>query len=174
MPTARTSDLSGRKETSGAAPPFVLNRVRKIAATILLGMALACAGGEHCAAQYGPHTALKKPRGEVGYAVWYVVPENSLARRRAGKGEYTAAHNRLRLGAMVRVTHLANGKSVIVRITDRGIKNKRFMIDLCKEAAAELGMLSEGMARVRIEELPDDKRVGADPAPDSKVSAAQP
>ena len=118
--------------------------------------------------------ASKKSRGEVGYAVWYVVPPNSLARRRAGKGEYTAAHNRLRLGAMVRVTHLANGRSVIVRITDRGITDKRDMIDLCKEAAAELGMLREGMARVRIEELPDDERVGADPAPDSRASAAHP
>jgi rare lipoprotein A len=75
---------------------------------------------------------------------------------------------------MVRVTHLANGKSVIVRVTDRGITNRRAIIDLCKEAAAELRMLSEGMARVRIEELPDDKRVGADPAPDLKASAAHP
>ena len=88
--------------------------------------------------------------------------------------EYTAAHNHLPLGAMVRVTHLANGKSVIVRITDRGITDKRDRIDLCKEAAAQLGMLSEGKARVRIEELPDDKRVGANPAPDSKANGAHP
>jgi rare lipoprotein A len=173
MPTTRTSDGSGRKETSGGASAFFPDRIRKIAATILIGAALFFAGGERCAAQ-SPEGALKKPRGKVGYAVWYVVPANSLARRRAAKGEYTAAHNHLPLGAMVRVTHLANGKSVIVRITDRGITDKRFMIDLCKEAAAELGMLSEGTARVRIEELPDDKRVGADPAPDSKASAAHP
>jgi len=173
MPTARTSDRSGQK-TSGATPPFVLNRVRKIAATILLGVTFSCAIGEPCAAQYSLDTASKKPRGKVGYAVWYVVPPNSLARRRAGKGEYTAAHNHLRLGAMVRVTYLANGKSVIVRITDRGIKDKRILIDLCKEAAAELGMLREGTARVRIEELPDDKRVGAEPAPESKASTAHP
>jgi rare lipoprotein A len=102
------------------------------------------------------------------------VPANSLAKRRAGKGEYTAAHNHLRLGAIVRVTHLANGKSVIVRITDRGITDKRVMIDLCKEAAAELGIISEGIARVRMEELPDDKGVGVEPAPASKATAAHP
>jgi rare lipoprotein A (peptidoglycan hydrolase) len=95
-----------------------------------------------------------------GDAVWYDVPKNSLAKRRAGKGELTAAHNRLRLGAMVRVTHLANGKSVIVRITDRGITN-RANIDLCREAAEELGMISEGRARVRMDLLPDDNGTNA-------------
>lgn len=72
---------------------------------------------------------------------------------------------------MVRVTHLANGKSVIVRITDRGITKRGASIDLCKPAAEKLGMISEGMARVRIEELPDD--IGTD-APDSKATAAHP
>src|ERR1700674_1666082 len=174
MPTAWTSDCSGWTETTDCTPPFTLNRIRKLAATILFGVALFCAGGERCAAQHSSDAALKKPRGRIGYAVWYVVPANSLARRRAGKGEYTAAHNRLRLGTMVRVTHLANGKSVIVRITDRGITSRRAIIDLSKEAAAEWRMLSEGMARVRIEELPDDKRVGADRAPDLKARAAHP
>jgi rare lipoprotein A len=113
----------------------------------------------------------KKLRSQEGYAVWYVVPINSLANRRAGKDEFTAAHNRLRLGSMVRVTHLANGKSVIVRITDRGITKRGASIDLCKPAAEKLGMIGEGMARVRIEELPDD--TGTD-APDSKTTAAHP
>jgi rare lipoprotein A len=100
-----------------------------------------------------------------GYAVWYPVPANSLAKRRAGKDELTAAHNRLPLGTLVRVTHLANGKNVIVRITDRGVTGRRWLIDLCKEAAEKLGMLSEGSARVRLEILPDDKRTNATPAP---------
>jgi rare lipoprotein A len=107
----------------------------------------------------------KKPRIE-GFAVWYKVPPNSLAKRRAGKDELTAAHNRLPLGARVRVTHLANGKSVVVRITDRGIRDRHVLIDLCKEAAEQLDMLREGSARVRLEILPDDK------APVSKTKAA--
>ncbi len=102
----------------------------------------------------------KQAKSWEGDAVWYDVPENSLAKRRAGKGELTAAHNRLPLGAMVRVTHLANGKSVIVRITDRGITN-RANIDLCKEAAKELEMISEGRARVRMDLLPDDSSTNA-------------
>jgi peptidoglycan lytic transglycosylase len=91
-----------------------------------------------------------------GYAVWYNVPPDSLAKRRAGKDELTAANNRLPLGTRVRVTHLGNGKTVVVRITDRGITDRHSLIDLCKEAAEKLGMLGEGSARVRLEVLPDD------------------
>lgn len=104
--------------------------------------------------------------------MWYNVPANSLAKRRAGKDELTAAHNRLPLGTMVRVTHLANGRSVIVRITDRGVTKRRALIDLCKEAAEKLEMLSEGTARVRLEVLPNDK--GTTATPESNATAAQP
>ena len=86
--------------------------------------------------------------------------------------ELTAAHNRLPLGTMVRVTHLTNGKSVIVRITDRGVTKRGALIDLCKEAAAKLGMLSEGSARVRLEILPDDK--GTNALPKEKTPLANP
>ena len=92
-----------------------------------------------------------------GMAVWYNVPPNSLARRRAPKDELTAAHNRLPLGTRVRVTHLGNGKTVVVRITDRGITKRNTLIDLSKEAAEKLDMLREGSARVRLEVLPEDQ-----------------
>jgi rare lipoprotein A (peptidoglycan hydrolase) len=109
----------------------------------------------------------KPPSAKIeGNAVWYKVPPNSLAKRRAGNDELTAAHNRLPLGTRVRVTHLKNGKSVVVRITDRGITKRRVLIDLCKEAAEKLDMVSEGSARVSLEILPDDK------APPSKTKSA--
>jgi rare lipoprotein A len=92
-----------------------------------------------------------------GMALWYTVPPNSLAKRRAAKNELTAAHNRLPLGTRVRVTHLGNGKNVVVRITDRGITKRSALIDLSKEAAEKLDMLREGSARVRLEVLPDDQ-----------------
>jgi rare lipoprotein A len=118
-----------------------------------------------------PRTYEKKWGKLEGTAVWYTVPVNSLAKRRAGKDDLTAAHNRLPLGMLVRVTHLANGKNVIVRITDRGISSRRVLIDLCKEAAEKLGMISEGSARVRLEILPDDK--GTNAASRSKTAAVQ-
>lgn len=186
MPTVRTFDAAPRGEFLSRFPLRVLNSLRPVATTIAFTVAVACASCDRSSPQTkkaresadsSPSTSAKveKPKktyDREGYAVWYVVPVDSLANRRAGKGEFTAAHNHLPLGARVRVTHLANGKSVIVQITDRGITKRGASIDLCKPAAEKLGMISEGMARVRMEELPDDG--GADAAPDSKATAAQP
>ena len=61
----------------------------------------------------------KKSETEEGMATWYQVPAQSLTKQRAGKDELTAAHARLPFGTRVRVTHLKNGKSVVVRIIDR-------------------------------------------------------
>lgn len=183
MPTAPRSDTDARHEIRSAS------FTGQIAFTLLIGAALACSACKRQSALKAIQEVEEKPeqrtapkplpsakrddktKSWVGDAVWYDVPNNSLAKRRAGKDELTAAHNRLRLGSMVRVTHLANGKSVIVRITDRGITN-RANIDLCKEAAEALGMISEGRARVRLDLLPDDKGVNA--ADDSTGTAAPP
>jgi rare lipoprotein A (peptidoglycan hydrolase) len=89
-------------------------------------------------------------------AAWYRVPDNSLAKRRAAPHELTAAHNRLPIGTRVRVTNPENGRSVIVRITDRGIHDRRVKLDLCKEAADELGVAAKGLARVRMQVLRDE------------------
>jgi rare lipoprotein A len=105
-----------------------------------------------------------KPKIE-GVATWYAVPTKSIAKRRARTDELTAAHNRLPLGTRVRVTHLANGKNVVVRITDRGVYKRGTIIDLCKEAAEKLDMVREGSARVRVEVLPDDKLPTSKAAP---------
>lgn len=104
------------------------------------------------------------------YAAWYDVPPDSLAKRRAGLHELTAAHNKLPIGTRVRVTRLENGKTVEVRITDRGIRDRKVRIDLCREAAEQLEMLHKGVARVRMEILPDEH--GAAP-PESHTAAPQ-
>ena len=106
----------------------------------------------------------KKPNIE-GLATWYKVPRNSRTKQRAGKDEFTAANDHLPFGTKVRVTHLGNGKNVVVRIIDRGVYRRGTIIDLCKEAAEQLDMLHEGSARVRLEVLPADK------APASKTKA---
>lgn len=104
--------------------------------------------------------ALVKPasRPREVTAAWYDVPDDSLAARRAGAQELTAAHNRLPIGTLLRVTHLANGKSILVRITDRGIRDKKVKLDVCREAAEELGMVRKGLARVKMEIVHEDSR----------------
>ena len=62
----------------------------------------------------------------------------------------TAAHKRLAFGTMVRVTHVQNGRSVVVRINDRGPFSKGRIIDLSYAAAKKLGMISQGVAKVRL------------------------
>jgi len=183
MPTAPCRDRGVRPEIRSAS------FAGQIAIAILIGTALVSSACNRQSPREAAQDVEEKPQERskakpshsakrdnqrkswVGDAVWYDVPENSLAKRRAGKDELTAAHNRLRLGSTVQVTHLTNGKSVIVRITDRGITN-RASIDVCKEAAEALGIISEGRARVRIDLLPDDS--GADAGPPSTKTAAQP
>ena len=62
----------------------------------------------------------------------------------------TAAHRTLPFGTIVRVTNLGNGRSVSVRINDRGPFRQGRIIDLSYEAARRLGIVSRGTARVEI------------------------
>ena len=65
----------------------------------------------------------------------------------------TAAHPNLRFGTKVRVTNLKNGRSVVVRINDRGPYAKGRIIDLSAAAAQTIGMIDMGVAPVRVEVL---------------------
>jgi len=65
--------------------------------------------------------------------------------------DLTAAHPRLAFGTRVKVTHLANHKSITVRINDRGPFVKGRVIDLSQAAAHELQMIQSGLAAVKLE-----------------------
>lgn len=86
---------------------------------------------------------------------------------------FTAAHRTLPLPSFARVTNLANGRSIIVRVNDRGPFHSDRIIDLSYAAAVKLGYRERGTARVRVEALtPDDmaadvaaRRSTAPPAP---------
>ena len=96
---------------------------------------------------------------QIGVASWYGPRFHG---RRTANGEIfnqhemTAAHRRLPLGTVVKVTNLDNGKSVVVRINDRGPYIKGRILDLSRAAAAELDMVEDGTVRVSIETLPDE------------------
>ena len=65
----------------------------------------------------------------------------------------TAAHKSLKFGTLLKVTNPKNGKSVIIRINDRGPYIGDRELDLSKGAATELGLIEKGVARVKIEEI---------------------
>ena len=66
---------------------------------------------------------------------------------------YTAAHKSIKFGTLLKVTNPKNGKSVIVRINDRGPYIPGRQLDLSKAAAIELGTLYKGVELVKIEEI---------------------
>jgi rare lipoprotein A len=68
----------------------------------------------------------------------------------------TMAHPTLPFGTRVRVTNLGNGRSVVVRVNDRGPFIGHRIADVSRGAAALLGMLNRGVARVRMEALDGD------------------
>ncbi|HVG03221.1 MAG TPA: septal ring lytic transglycosylase RlpA family protein [Nitrospira sp.] len=103
------------------------------------------------------------PKGELaldlgvkdrGVASWY---GKQFHGKLAANGEvfdmtaYTAAHRKLPLGSIVRVLNLDNGKSVHVRITDRGPYVLGRMLDLSQAAAGALDMVEKGTAPVQVE-----------------------
>ena len=65
--------------------------------------------------------------------------------------DLTAAHPKLAFGTRVKITHLENNRSVIVRINDRGPFVPGRVIDLSRAAAMELQMIQTGLAQVRVE-----------------------
>jgi rare lipoprotein A len=69
------------------------------------------------------------------------------------KHALSAAHKTLPLGTQVRVTNSRSGKSVVVRINDRGPYARGRVIDLSRAAAQEIGLVSAGLAKVKVEVL---------------------
>ena len=117
---------------------------------------------------YTPMTAVGPYKGR-GIATWY-------GRRYHGKqtssGEIydmygmSAAHATLPIPSYARVTNLANGKSVVVRVNDRGPFVEGRIIDLSYTAAYRIGVLAGGSAMVEVESIiPDGTAVAAAPRP---------
>ena len=122
---------------------------REIVAGIVLAALLA-----GCHTLPSPPAANPPPFSQVGLASWYGPHFN---RKLTAEGErfdmnaLTAAHRTLPLDSLVRVTNIENGRSVVVRINDRGPYARGRIIDLSARAARDLGMKEDGLARVRLE-----------------------
>jgi len=135
-------------------------------------LAIGCGGGKHAARvnvppapapENPPEVVLKNPPPsappvyvQTGLASWYGP---SFNHRRSANGEIydmdqlTAAHLTIPLNSVARVTNIATGDSVTVRITDRGPFVADRIIDLSRAAAMRVGVYRHGTAKVRIEVL---------------------
>ena len=100
------------------------------------------------------HAPPPQPTSTVrGMASWYGESQMTASGERFDKHAMTAAHRSLPLGTRVRVTNQKNGRSVVVRINDRGPYSKGRIIDLSEAAARVLGMIEAGVAPVVLEVL---------------------
>lgn len=115
----------------------------RILLTALVGLALSTLGA----------TANNKVLN--GKASWYCIKCNGGTHTASGEtlrdNAMTAAHKTLPMGSKVKVTNLRNGKSVVVRINDRGPYIKGRIIDVTKGVAAKLDFIKAGVVPVKVE-----------------------
>jgi len=87
---------------------------------------------------------------QCGGASWYALHSRTASGEMMNPAQMTAAHKTLPFGTKVKVTNKATGKSVVVRINDRGPFIRGRIIDLSKSAAGKIGMINSGHAPVCI------------------------
>ena len=109
---------------------------------------------------------------ETGIASWYGP---NFHGKSTANGEYfdmnqlTAAHRTLQMPSVVRVTNLENGRSLKLKVNDRGPFSKNRVIDVSKRGAELLGFKNKGTARVRIDLLQTESQIVADAARQGRI-----
>jgi len=138
---------SGHEESTAGVPGFSPDGKRKLHPTVKLGQSYTV-GGKTYVPRYDPTYT------EEGMASWY-GPGFHGGRTANGEqfstNQHTAAHTTLPMPSIVKVTHVGNGRSTYVRINDRGPFAHNRIIDLSKAAASDIGLIRDGVARVRVE-----------------------
>ncbi len=104
---------------------------------------------------------------ETGIASWYgpgFHNKSTASGETFNRYELTAAHRTLQMPSFVRVTNLDNGRSLVVRVNDRGPFSKARIIDLSDRAAELLGVKGPGTAKVKLQLLEKESREVAEAA----------
>jgi rare lipoprotein A len=102
---------------------------------------------------------------ETGVASWYGAEfhgQRTANGELFNKNELTAAHKTLPLPTLARITNLDNGRSIVVRVNDRGPFSNGRIIDMSQRAAQLLGFEAQGTAKVRVQVLADESKAIAD------------
>lgn len=96
---------------------------------------------------------------QCGKASWYSAGSKTANGERMNANALAAAHRSLPFGTHVRVDNLGNGRSVVVRINDRGPFIGGRVIDLTRGAAEKIGMIHSGTAKVKITVIDGPKKL---------------
>lgn len=139
---------------------FVMKRIVTVLLLAVLSTSLlsSCATGSSATAKHKPtKEEWNVSTVQHGKASWYSIKTNYGTRTASGERlsntASTAAHKTLPMGTLVRVTNVANGKSEVVRINDRGPYTKGRIIDVTVGCAERLGFYSRGVVPVKVEVL---------------------
>lgn len=103
------------------------------------------------------HNKISKTKIDTGLATFY---GNMWHGRRTASGlpyhkdSLTCAHRNYPFGTKLKVTNLKNGKSVVVKVTDRGPHVRYRIIDLSTAAAKQISMIADGVVKVSVEYIP--------------------
>lgn len=93
----------------------------------------------------------KHQHGKASYYSKKATGARTASGTRVHHDSLTCAHRFYPFGTLLKVTNLSNGKSVVVKVIDRGPYGRGRIIDLSWAAAKEIGMLSQGIASVKVE-----------------------
>ncbi|MGF1696029.1 septal ring lytic transglycosylase RlpA family protein [Vibrio lamellibrachiae] len=133
-----------------------MKKLNLIFAALVFTMLAGCSST--AAIDTGKTRSYAKSHELVGQASWY---GNKYHGKLTASGErynmraYTAAHKTLPFGTIVKVTNTANGKSVDVKINDRGPFVKGRVIDLSQKSFGQIGNIKKGLAPIKIEIIDD-------------------
>jgi len=130
------SPASSRQASLGPnrAASFVTNRRKQVATT-----------------KHSPSVTNKHAEPAYGLASFYAEGSKTASGEKFDGQKLTAAHRTLPFGTQVRVTNVANGRSVTVRINDRGPFVRGRVVDVSYLAAKTLGMTGRGIAKVKLD-----------------------
>jgi rare lipoprotein A len=131
---------------------------RSVFPALLCAAALcgACSGSSELGTSTGDgsgHAVLASDEGKASYYHDRFHGRKTASGEVYDKDDHTGAHRSYPFGSVVRVTSLKNGKSVIVRINDRGPHVDARVIDLSRAAAEEIDMIRDGVVNVRLDVL---------------------
>lgn len=104
---------------------------------------------------FAPLLAQQKQKGKASYYSRRATGARTSSGERLHHDSLTCAHRTYPFGTKLKVTNPANGRWVVVRVTDRGPYGRNRIIDLSYRAAKELGMLTQGVAMVLVEPIKD-------------------
>jgi rare lipoprotein A len=114
---------------------------------------IAAAAGIALASAVTVVASISPASAQCGRASWYALHSRTASGERMNPGALTAAHRSLPFGTRLKVTNRSNGRSVVVRINDRGPFVRGRMLDVSLAAAKQLGFIASGHTAVCTDQL---------------------